>query len=127
MVTLDKIHLKIANQNPYFHVDRQLEHGSNIVDCQLKYHELFIDKAKTDENCEPIMVLDPEEGEIPLIETVPFDKGVKGLLRMDFVLDTSGGTVAPAVLLLPEDVEKVLGFSIRSSTTNQTRRNIGKK
>ena len=72
------------------------------------------------------MIQDPEEGEISLIETVPFDKEVKGLLRMDFVLDLSVGSVSSAVLLLPEGVKEVLGYNISASMINKARRDIRK-
>lgn len=124
MVVVERIHLRVGDQNPYFQVNHQLERDGNIVDCYLENYKLYIERVKTDESGNPIMVQDPEEGEIPLIETVPFDKEVKGLLRMDFVLDTSDGTVSSALLLLPEGVEKVLGYSISASITNYARRDI---
>lgn len=124
MVVVERIHLRVGDQNPYFQVSHQLERDGNIVDCYLENYKLYIDRVKTDEHGNPIMIQDLEEGEIPLMETVPFDKEVKGLLRMDFVLDTSDGTVSSAVLLLPEGVEKVLGYNISASMINKARRNI---
>ena len=124
MVVVERIHLRVGDQNPYFQVNRQLERDGNIVDCYLENYKLYIERVKTDEHDNPIMVQDPEEGEIPLMETVLFDKEVKGLLRMDFVLDTSVGTVSSAVLLLPEGVDEVLGYNISASMINKARRNI---
>lgn len=125
MVVVERIHLKVGDQNPYFQVNQHLNHDSVIVDYQMEDHKLFIDIVKADENDEPIMIQDPEEGEIPLIETVPFDKEVKGLLRMDFVLDVSDGTVSSAVLLLPEGVDEVRGYNISASImTNNAGRDL---
>lgn len=124
MVIVERIHLKVGDQNPYFQVNRRLKHDNGIMDFQLEDHKLFIDKIKVDKGGNPIMIQDPEEGEIPLIETVPFDKEVKGLLKMDFVLDLSVGAVSSAVLLLPEGVKEVLGYNISTSMINEARKNV---
>lgn len=125
MVIVERIHLKVGDQNLYFQVNQRLNHDNGVMDFQLEDHKLFIDKIKTDKDGNPIMIQDPEEGEIPLIETVPFDKEVKGLLRMDFVLDLSDGAVSSAVLLLPEGVDEVRGYNISASImTNNRRKDI---
>lgn len=124
MVIVERIHLKVGDQNPYFQVNRRLNQDNGIMDFQLEDHKLFIDRIKTDKDGNPIMIQDPEEDEIPLIETAPFDKEVKGLLRMDFVLDLSVGAVSSAVLLLPEGVKEVLGYNISTTMTNKARRNV---
>lgn len=111
MVTVDRIHLKVGDFNPWFVVETLLEHGSNHVDWDLEEQILFIDRIKISETDQPVM-FPTEDGEVPLIETVPFDKEVKGLLRMDFVLNTLDGNVSSAVLLLPEGVDGVLGSTI---------------
>lgn len=118
MVTVDRIHLKVGDLNPWFVVEVLLEHGSNHLDWNLEEHTLYIDRIKISETGQPVMV-STEDGEVPLIETMPFDKEVKGLLRMDFVLDASDRTVSSAVLLLPEGVDRVLGSDISTALTNQ--------
>ena len=119
MVVIESIHLMVDQYHPYFQTNLQLENGSAVVDYMLEDQKLLIDKVKTDGNGNPIMVQDPKEGEIPLMETVPLDKEVKGLLRIEFILDTFNGAVASRVVLLPEDVERVLGYNINTSINKE--------
>lgn len=115
MVTVDRIHFKVGELNPYLKTNIPLNHEGNLLEWNLEEHLLYIDRIKISEIGQPVMV-PTEDGDVPLIETVPFDREVKGLLRMDFVLDVSNGAVSSAILLLPEGVEKVLGYNISAST-----------
>lgn len=123
MVTVERIHLSIGGRQPYFKLNQTLKDGGNYLNFQLEDYELLVDEMKLDDNGNVIMVQDPEEGEIPLIETKPFDKEVKGVLTIDFIFVQRNNSISPAILRVPEGVEEVLGYKISATINNNARRN----
>lgn len=123
MVILDSIHLSINGQQPYFKINQTLKGGENRLNLQLEDYELLVDEVKLDDSGNVIMVQDPQEGEIPLIETKHFDKEVKGMLTMDFKFAQNNGNISTNVISVPKGVDGVLGYKINATINNNARRN----
>lgn len=122
MVVVNKIYLHVGESFPYFNSQLQLVQSTTTVSYQMEDHKLFIDRIKTGEDGNPIMVESPtEEESCFLMEAVPFDKEVKGILKMDFCLDMAKGTVSSEVLEHPKGTDGVAGYNVTTSIPNFNR------